>query len=712
MRFSLRVTLLTLLLAIIGFTVFGVALTFYFHANFLADDLSQQLQVQTEQRIKSEIENLLRQATSLSETVAKRVTEGKLKVNDFDGFVRFSRDAMAITPGLSGFYLGEESTGESIGVSHLREKTSIWESKREGSKPGFRVSEYWADDYPKKPFKHDADDLAPDIRLRPWYQLARDNQRPSWTDVFVFLGVDNVRNVHGLSYCTPLLSKEGKLEGVLTADFELRDLCNFLKEINFGKAGFSFVLGRQADGSRRVIAHPNADILMKQIQTNVGKVPNLIAPEEFPDPIVAAFIKQLDLVEVDLMKTSGSPITFEVGGKSYLGAVRAMTSEANPKWSIFTVIPEAEVFGQIGRSVRLTIWITVGVMLASLALSFLVAGQVSRPLEKLADEAKEIQHLQFPKVAPIHSMVREVDDLATAIEDMKTGLRSFGKYIPQGLLRSFISSGQEAKFGGARKEVSIFFSDIVDFTSISESLDPEQIVELLRIYLNTVCLEIQNTGGTVDKYIGDAVMAFWDVPTNLQGFNHATAACLAALAVQEALDTLNAKWQSEGKSPFHTRIGLNTGDVVVGNIGSDARFNYTIIGDAVNLSSRLEGLNKNYGTRIMLSEATYRQAADLVVARPLDHVGVKGRKGGVPVYELMGLKQNVSDQDLEIAELSSRGLLKYLERDWAAAIHQFETIKSLKPNDQPAQVLIERCVLFASNPPGPDWDGVNRLTHK
>ena len=306
--------------------------------------------------------------------------------------------------------------------------------------------------------------------------------------------------------------------------------------------------------------------------------------------------------------------------------------------------------------------------------------------------------------------MREVDHLGVAIEDMKVGLRSFRKYIPTELFRSFLSSGQEAVFGGARRTVTIFFSDVVNFTAIAEDQKAEELVDLLREYLNTVCKEIEATDGTVDKYIGDAVMAFWDAPATEQ--NHATAACMTALRCQSALDVLHKRWTAAGKPTFRTRIGLHTGEVIVGNFGSDARLNYTIIGDAVNLSNRLEALNKIYGTNILISESTYRHASGDLVARPLDYVAVKGRRLPVLIYELLGLKTDVIGSQETIIRLCNQGLECYRSRDWSRAITHFEEVLQHRPGDAPALLLIQRCRSYQENPPGCDWDGVSRIEHK
>lgn len=282
--------------------------------------------------------------------------------------------------------------------------------------------------------------------------------------------------------------------------------------------------------------------------------------------------------------------------------------------------------------------------------------------------------------------------------------------VPADLVRSLLLSGQETRLGGERRTVTIHFSDIANFTAIAETLAPEALVEHLGQYLHALSESILETGGTVDKYIGDAIRAFWGAPERHPA--HAVAACTAAVRNQERLAGLRRQWQADGKPLLFTRIGLNTGDVVVGNIGSAARLNYTVMGDAVNLASRLEGLNKYYGTQILISECTYQEAKDAVAARPLDWVSVKGKTSAVLVYELLGLKGGRDQAMEDLVGLYSQALEEYRNRDWARAIRFAGQALAVKADDRPAQLLIERCRVYQASPPEEGWDGVHRMDTK
>ena len=260
------------------------------------------------------------------------------------------------------------------------------------------------------------------------------------------------------------------------------------------------------------------------------------------------------------------------------------------------------------------------------------------------------------------------------------------------------------RLGGERKVLTAFFSDAAGFTTISEKLKPEELVELLNEYLTEMTDIILKYDGTVDKYEGDAIIAFFGAPISID--DQALKACRTAIEMQKKLKILREKWRSENKPELFVRIGLNTGPMVVGNMGSRTRMDYTIMGDAVNLASRLEGINKNYNTFIMISEETFRSAQDAIVARELDIIRVKGKSEPVKVYELIDTKEEADSQQLKILEIFQTGLEKYREKKWKEALDYFNQVLMLDKNDGPSLVYIQRCEEFIQDPPRDDWDGI------
>jgi adenylate cyclase len=275
--------------------------------------------------------------------------------------------------------------------------------------------------------------------------------------------------------------------------------------------------------------------------------------------------------------------------------------------------------------------------------------------------------------------------------------KAFSNYVSADLVAQIMKNPDILKLGGEKREISILFSDIRGFTSLSEKLSPEDLVQVLNEYLNPMTRIVLEEKGTLDKYIGDAVMALYNAPLDVDG--HAAHACRTALKMILALNELNQSFVSRGIGTIDIGIGINTGDAVVGNMGSAVRFDYTAIGDNVNLASRLEGLNKTYGTHIIVSEFTKQLAGSDFQFRELDLVAVKGKHQPVPVYELMVVG------DSELTDSFADALRMYREREFSQAIQIFERVAAQK-QDKVSQLYAERCREFIASPPAAEWDGV------
>jgi adenylate cyclase len=293
---------------------------------------------------------------------------------------------------------------------------------------------------------------------------------------------------------------------------------------------------------------------------------------------------------------------------------------------------------------------------------------------------------------------------------MKASLRSFGRYVPTQLVQEVLATGQEARLGGQNRWLSLYFSDIEGFTRISEAMEPGELVEHLGEYLQAMTSIIQEQDGVVDKFIGDGILALFGAPRAVP--DHAAEACRAALRSQACLRELATRWQSRGKPLLRARIGLHTGEVIVGNIGTPERFEYTVMGDAVNLASRLEGLNKVYGTYIMGSQAIREAAGPELEWRTLDRVTVVGRSGGTLVGELLGERGGTDAAILAARDRYERALEAYFALDFAAAADGFRAASAARPGDRAAAVLAIRAGELRQSPPPADWDGVYRATSK
>jgi len=286
---------------------------------------------------------------------------------------------------------------------------------------------------------------------------------------------------------------------------------------------------------------------------------------------------------------------------------------------------------------------------------------------------------------------------------------AFQYYLTASVINEMLKDPSKLKLGGDKKDLSVLFSDIRGFTTISEKLTPEELVHLLNEYLTAMTNVVFHYNGLLDKYMGDAIMAVFGAP--LDQPDHALRACKTALGMMDELKKLQKKWTEENKPVLNIGIGINSGDMVVGNMGSDMRFDYTVMGDSVNLGSRLEGINKEYGSNIIISEYTYEAVKDVLFCRELDAVRVKGKKQPVKIYELL-CEMKDAEKWRQPVSLFEEGLAKYKQGLWDEAIERFHKVLEIRPVDAPAHLYIERCKELKKNPPEGTWDGVFTMTRK
>jgi adenylate cyclase len=712
MHFSFRTTLLTLMLAVLLTAVALLGTAAYLYARFAAQDLGAQVLDQASERVEQHVQNALDVAENEADTIAALIRSGWLDPEDHERVSDYFIASLEARPSLSYLSFGLPS-GQYYHAFRDRDGglSVLWLIP--SSDGGRHLFEY---DILPDGTRQTVRDIPRSTRTppydRPYYIAARAAGEALWTESYVFLGSGESLDVPGVSRAVPLMRPDGKsLIGVLTADFDLHALSRFLRDVSLGSDGFSFLVELAADNSRRVIAHPAAADpdpaarldLTEPSPDGEGRV--TIRAAEIEEPRVVKF---LDVLGPDLSAAPDGlqPVRFDSGGRVYIGGYRHLGRAGGPNWIIGMVLPEDEIFGDVNRMARLMLFLGLGGVLMAAALSALLSKRVAGYLGAIAAETREIGQFRLEPKPPVQSRIREISTLATAVEEMKTSLRSFQKYVPADLVRLLLESGEEAALGGTRKDITVYFSDIVGFTSISERLAPEQLVDLLARYLDEMTAAILANGGTVDKFIGDAIMAFWGAPRAHD--RHPLAACRAALANRARLEELRAQWTRSGLPELRARTGIHTGAATVGNFGSPSRLDYTAIGDTVNVASRLEGLNRVYGTEILISAVTREAVADAMVTRPIDKVAVKGRTEGIMIYELVGETGVVSETEQARIALYAAALGLYFNGDFAAAREAFAALLEADPEDTAAKVMADRCETYGASPPPPDWDGVFR----
>ena len=449
-----------------------------------------------------------------------------------------------------------------------------------------------------------------DPRERPWYKDADRRDGSSLTGPYVFFATGK----QGYTVQRPLEQGKG---GAVGGDLLLDVTQEILKKERLTSSGVTFLF----DDEDRILAHPRmAELLAREPP---GTLPRL---RETDMPGLPGAIRA--------WRANGIAQQFfrDPAGRLYAAAFQTIPHSGAANLRLAVVAPVDEFFASILSERGRLFAAALGFVAAMVPIVFFIGSLLSKSLQKLADETDRIQRFEPSTTPPVHSVIREIDDLGRSVSRMRTVTETFSRFVPRGLVEKLIETGTPMQLGGARKEVTLFFSDIVDFTQITERAAPTQVMQYTSRYFAAMSQEIMKHSGTVDKFIGDAVMAIWNAPADDP--DHAANACTAALAFQRANDRLNDEFAREGWPAYRTRCGLHTGEAVVGNIGSEDRMNYTALGATVNLAARLEGLNKNYGTLILVSSALQQRTASQFVFRSVDRISPKGFAEAFEIYEL------------------------------------------------------------------------------
>jgi adenylate cyclase len=361
-------------------------------------------------------------------------------------------------------------------------------------------------------------------------------------------------------------------------------------------------------------------------------------------------------------------------------------------WEAVVITPTDDFIGQLKATNQQIVLIIIALSIAELFLIYLLSRRLSQPIVNISQELKSVESLSFEQPMSRPSKIREIAQLQSAASLLRNSLQSFSSFAPVDVIRGLIKSGIPLALGVEKRNLTILFSDLENFSSHAEKSTAEALLEQMSVYFEEVSRAISDEQGTVDKFIGDGIMAFWGAPVTSP--DHVLRACSGALRATRRMERVNKGWRAEGRSPLRIRIGLNTANVLVGNVGSIERFSYTVMGDGVNVASRLEGMNKTFGTTICISDSVFEAVASEIVARPLRRVQVKGRKQKFMIYELLGITKT---DDAELKALADDWKLNKMtwvasgcfERgDGAGAMRHYREILKLFPNDPVAKAML------------------------
>ena len=474
----------------------------------------------------------------------------------------------------------------------------------------------------------------------------------------------------------------GEMTGMIGESFELTTLSNFLKAIRVSPDSQTYVLDTQGN------------VLFSGLGIGDYKIANdnlnLVNINERVNTPVEYIAKERSHLDTDVFE-----FMYGKDNSKYLALLTPFEKrQSNRNWQILTIAPERDFLIALNRGNYYLIIFSTIVAAIMMFAAYKFSKALSRPIENLTTDISHLLDFKGEhKFSNTKSNLYEIKILSQAIRKLKTTIDAFTSYVPRDLVNDLLNSGNSIEIGGESRYVTIFFSDLENFSGLSEQTPTRELLARVSAYLKLFTYAIKEESGTVDKFIGDSVMAFWGAP--LPDHDHAYHACRAALKAQKRMETLNETLVSEGKPKLRARIGIHSDAVLVGNIGSTERLSYTVMGDGVNIASRLEGVNKGYATGICISHAVYKEAGEKLWVRPIDQIVVKGRKAEITIYELVGIRDDdpeTSPTESQIALCldTQKAFNYFVNGEYGKAAEEYAA-NADRYSDQVSVVMAETC---------------------
>jgi adenylate cyclase len=516
-----------------------------------------------------------------------------------------------------------------------------------------------------------------DPRVRPWYkESVAAGKKLSISDPYIFA----TTGLAGITISMPFFANE-KLVGVVAVDITLDNLSRFLASRPVSAGSISLII----DDDDRIVAHPDPAQSVRRedgklIQNNLSRLTNALpayAMASRPDKTTERFT-----------------FVHSKTGEEYVAMLSKLPDTLGKSWRVMIIAPLAD-FSRVWteNNNKLLIFGALAIVLEVLLISVL-SRLISRPIEQLETRILDVQNFSDKVPERMSSRIPEINSLIHAVETLDSTIKAFASFVPKGLVHKLMNSTQKLELGGSSRFLTIFFSDLESFSTLAESSPARELLARISAYFEAVTRSVNEESGTIDKFIGDGVMAFWGAPELLD--DHAYHSCVAALKVLKKMEKLNASWEEQGLGPLKVRIGIHCDSVLVGNVGSAERMSYTVMGDGVNLAARLEGVNKEYGTQICVSHSVFKEAGERLWLRPISVVTVKGRRAEMEIYELVGIRGGdpalqASPAQIRLCEWTAQAYEAYRSGNIDAALTAYQDLLVEYPDDSVAKQMLAVC---------------------
>jgi adenylate cyclase len=673
--YRLKPTLVSILIGLLVATVTSVGILVYLKTDELLETLVDQQFSTVVFGTVARTQQLMDGAPAILREYEVLAERGLLPLDDNDALAVMFAERLRQHPEIVSIGFADDRDGSYVGA-HRRNETDIILFSADPKVGGDVPVEIKIDRSGRRTPVAPSETGPFRVREKLWFTAARDGDDIRWLNPSEF-----VEGRHGAVAAVPLRRPgTGDFIGVLQTDIEVEDIIEFLD---------SEVIGRE--GRVHLLARNGAVIAMASAWAG-------------GDPALDSAIRALPGVLDRLTSDGRETLEFAHAGEEWAVSFTRIGLADGPDWVVSVLAPDSEFHGPAKRIAVLTVNVGLATLFLAALLSALIANRISVPLRLISDDLERVAAFSFDHTPPPRTFIHEVIVVGRTVARMKSSLRAFARYVPDVVVRDLLTSGREAELGGERRRLTIHFSDIAGYTSIAETLPPEQMVEELGDYFTLMRGAVHDHRGTLDKYMGDGILAFFNAP--LPVADHETRACMAALDAQARLAQDRERREAAGRPQFHALIGLAVGEVIVGNIGTPERFAYTVIGDAVNLASRLEGLNKFYGTTIIASSELMAATGDAFEWRRIDRVAVFGRSASTDVCELLGRKGEVPDAVLAARDAYEAALDDYLAGRFVEAAARFAELWRDSPGTTTVEIMARRSRKLARRRPDADWDGI------
>ncbi len=517
-----------------------------------------------------------------------------------------------------------------------------------------------------------------DIRTLPGYHAARTTRTLAVNEPSI-----NPDTGFPVLFLRVPIFKGADFIGCASVNFTMDVLSRFLNQSRASARSTTLIADRNTG---KIVAFPNEQKSMR-IENGKLKIATL------------ADIDDADVREASLQHTRAGidrfPFRSTINGEEVIATFANFPDGLGQPWEVITLTPVDDFVGTLKATNRLIMAVIIILTLIELVFIFFASRRLSQPVESVSQQLQAIESLQFDLPASRPSNIREIARLESAASLLRSSLKSFSSFVPLDVVRQLIKSGIPLTLGVEPRFLSIFFSDLENFSTHSETLAPNDLLVQISTYFEQVSGAIVEEGGTVDKFIGDGIMAFWNAPVQLD--KHVLRACAGALRAARRMERVNLGWEKEGRPRIRIRIGLNCATVLVGNVGSSSRLNYTALGDGVNVAARLEGLNKLFGTTICISDSIYEQVQAEILVRPIKRVQVKGRETEFMIYELLALRLSddpdlkIRDHDEELCSMTVHASHRFETGDLVEAAAAYGDILKRFPDDPVAKIMFAKC---------------------